>query len=273
MTPLIVTVAPNGARRTKADHARLPVTPAEIAREAELCCAAGATVLHLHVRNGEGRHSLDPVHYRAAIAAVRSALGERMVVQVTTAAAGRYGPTDQMTVVRQLHPEAVSLALTELIPDDAAAGEAAAFLSWLRREQIAPQYILYTPNDVARFHGLHRRGVIPQRRPFALFVLGTYADPTELRPRDVLPYLKAHDADCPWAIAAVGPSESACALTAAGLGGHAQVGFENNLWLVDGRLAASNVELVEPIAAGARLLGRDLADITTTRAFLAETAR
>ncbi len=98
-----------------------------------------------------------------------------MVIQVTTEAAGRYSPTDQMTVVRQLHPEAVALVLTELIPDDAAAGEAAAFLSWLRREQIAPQYILSTPNDVARFHGLRRRGVIPQRRPFALFVLGHYS--------------------------------------------------------------------------------------------------
>ena len=273
MTPLIVAVAPNGGRWSKADHPRLPLTPIEIAHDAELCCAAGATVLHLHVRDRDGRHSLDPVHYRTAIAAVRSAIGEHMVIQVTTEAVGRYSPTGQMTVVRQLHPEAVALALAELIPDDAATGPAAAFLSWLKREQIAPQYLLYTPNDVARFHGLCRRGVIPQRRPFALFVLGHYAASTEVRPRDLLPYLKAHDADCPWAICAVGPSESACVLTAAGLGGHAQVGFEHNLWHADGRLAASNAELIEPIATGARLLGRRVADIATTRALLADTAR
>jgi 3-keto-5-aminohexanoate cleavage enzyme len=275
MTPLVVMVAPNGARRTKADHANLPLTPAEIAREAELCCAAGATVLHLHVRGVEDRHSLDPRLYRAAIDAVRGALGDRIAIQITTETAGRYGPSDQMTVVRQLHPEAVSLALAELVPDDAAAGDAAAFLNWLRRERIAPQYILYTPNDVARFHALHRRGVIPQRRPFALFVLGRYVEtaaPTQPRPRDVLPYLKAHDAACPWAVCAFGPSECACVLTAAGLGGHARVGFENNLWLVDGSLASSNADLVAQVAAGARLLGRPLADIATTRAFLAETA-
>jgi uncharacterized protein (DUF849 family) len=268
-------VAPNGVRRTKADHPQLPLTPAEIAREAELCCAAGATILHLHVRGSEGRHSLDPKLYRAAIEAVRQALGDRVAIQVTTEAGNRYGPTDQIAVVRQLRPEAVSLALPELIPDDAAAGEAAAFLSWLKREHIAPQYILYTPNDVARFHALHRRGVIPQRRPFALFVLGRYVRPTaptELRPRDLLPYLKAHDADCPWAVCAFGPRESACVVTAAGLGGHVRVGFENNLWLVDGRVAASNADLVEQVAVGARLLGRPLADIATTRAFLAETA-
>ena len=79
MTPLVVMVAPIGARRTRADHPNLPLTPAEIAHEAELCCAAGATVLHLHVRGAEDRHSLDPGLYRAAIDAVRarSATGSR----------------------------------------------------------------------------------------------------------------------------------------------------------------------------------------------------
>ena len=114
--------------------------------------------------------------------------------------------------------------------------------------------------------------MIPQRRPFALLVLGRYAGQIEARPRDMLPYLAAHDADCPWALCAFGRREGACVLTAAGLGGHVRVGFENNLWLADGRLAASNAELVEQVAAGAGLLGREVADVATTRAFLAETA-
>jgi 3-keto-5-aminohexanoate cleavage enzyme len=272
MTPLVVMVAPNGARRTKADHASLPITPAEIAREAVRCAEAGATVLHMHVRDEDGRHSLDPDLYRATIAAVRAAIGERMVIQITTEAVGRYRPADQMRLVRALRPEAVSLALAELIPDDADVGEAAAFLAWLQRERIAPQYILYSPEEVARFHDLRARGVIPQRRPLALFVLGRYADRTEARPQAVLPYLAAHDAECPWSLCAFGPRESACVLTAAGLGGHVRVGFENNLWLADGRLAASNADPVAQIAAGARLLGREIADIATTRAFLAGTA-
>lgn len=272
MIPLVIIVAPTGAQRTKAEHPALPLAPAEIADEALRCCAAGATVVHLHVRDAAGRHSLDPERYRAAIEALREALGERMVVQVSTAAGGRYRVGDQMTVVRQLHPDAVSLRLDELVPDLAAAGEAAAFLHWLKRERIAPQYILRTPNDVARLQALRRRGVIPQRRPFALFSLGRYNGSGEVRPRDMLPYLKAHDASCPWALCAFGPGEAACVLTAAGLGGHARVGFEHNLWRSDGALAASNAELVEQVVAGARLLGREPADITTTRELLAATA-
>jgi 3-keto-5-aminohexanoate cleavage enzyme len=272
MTPLVVMVAPNGARRTKADHANLPITPVEIAREAASCADAGATVLHVHVRDRDGRHSLDAGLYRAALRAVRETLGERIVIQVTTEAVGRYRPAEQMDVVRELHPEAVSLALAELIPDDDATDDAAAFLAWLRHERIAPQYILYSPAEVARFHDLRRSGVIPQRRPFALFVLGRYADRTEAQPRDVLPYLAAHDADCPWSLCAFGARETACVVTAAGLGGHVRVGFENNLWLSDGRLAASNGELVAQIAAGAKLLGRRVAEIAQTRSLLAETA-
>jgi 3-keto-5-aminohexanoate cleavage enzyme len=272
MTPLVVMVAPNGARRTKADHPELPITPAEIAREAELCCAAGATVLHVHVRDQNGRHSLDPYLYRAALDAVRGKLGERIVIQVTTEAVGRYSPAEQMAAVRALRPEAVSIALAELMPDDGAADQTAAFLDWLRRERIAPQYILYAPDEVARFHDLRGRGVIPQRRPSALFVLGRYAERTEAQPGDLLPFLAAHDTECPWAVCAFGRREAACVLTAAGLGGHARVGFENNLWLAAGGLAASNAQLVEQVAAAARLLDREVADIGATRAFLAETA-
>jgi uncharacterized protein (DUF849 family) len=267
----VVAVAPNGARRTKADHAQLPITPAEIAREAELCATAGASVLHLHVRDGDGRHSLDPALYRAAIDAVRQRLGERMVIQITTEAAGRYGPGEQMATVREVHPEAVSLGLTELIPNEEAIEDAATFLAWLRRERIAPQYILYSPQEVARFHDLRGRGVIPQRQPFALFVLGRYAERTEAQPHDVLPYLAAHDPECPWALCAFGRRESACVLTAAGLGGHVRVGFENNLRLANGRLAMSNAELVAQVAAAAPLLGRKAADIWATRAFLRAT--
>ena len=50
MTPLVVMVAPNGARRTKADHANLAITPTEIADEAARCARAGASVLHVPVR-------------------------------------------------------------------------------------------------------------------------------------------------------------------------------------------------------------------------------
>jgi uncharacterized protein (DUF849 family) len=103
-------------------------------------------------------------------------------------------------------------------------------------------------------------------------VLGRYSEQVEVWPRDVLAYLKAHDLDCPWALCAFGPRESACVLTAAGLGGHVRVGFENNLRLADGRPAENNAELVAQAAGAAPLLGRARGDIGTTRALIAAAA-
>jgi len=104
---LIVAVAPNGARRSKADHPALPLTAAEIGREAARCRDAGAAIIHLHVRDRDGRHLLDADAYREAIAAVRRAAGDEIIIQVTTEAAGRYAPETQRAVMRELHPEAL----------------------------------------------------------------------------------------------------------------------------------------------------------------------
>ena len=272
MDPLVVTVAPNGARRSKADHPHLPMTPDELAAEAERCSAASATVIHLHVRTADGRHSLDPELYRSAMHAVRMAVGERMAIQLTTESVGLYTPEAQIGVVRELRPEAVSLALRELIPDEAHIHQAADFLHWLRDERIAPQYILYTPDDVIRFHELRRRGVIPQLHPWVLFVLGRYAEAEESRASDLLCYLRHHEDGSPWSACAFGQTEAATVLTAAGLGGHVRVGFENNLWLRTGSLAQSNADLVVQIRQEAALVDRTIADIEATRAFLTNTA-
>ena len=118
-SPLIIAVAPNGARKTKADHPALPITPEELAETAARCLDAGASMIHLHVRDDDQKHSLDVSAYRAAIAAIRARVGGELIIQVTTEAVGIYTPAQQMAMVQELEPEAVSLAVRELCPDDA----------------------------------------------------------------------------------------------------------------------------------------------------------
>lgn len=267
--PLMVAVAPNGARKTTADHPALPITPAELARTAATCRAAGASMIHLHVRDRDGRHTLDVDAYRAAIAAVRAEVGQDMVIQATSEAVGLYQPAEQMAMVRELRPEAVSLAVREILPDAAAEPAAGAFLGWLHRERILPQYILYSAEDVARFADLAARGIVPGERHLLLFVLGRYSKDQQSLPADLLPFLAAREPETAagkdWSICAFGRQEAACALTAAALGGHVRVGFENNLLLPDGRVAPDNAALVAGVAAGAVVIGRPLADADQAR--------
>jgi uncharacterized protein (DUF849 family) len=266
--PLILAVAPNGARKTKADHPALPMTPREIAREAARSAEAGAAMIHLHVRDASGGHSLDPETYRDAIAAVRRETGDRLIVQVTSEAVGRYSAAEQMAMVRALKPEAVSLALKEILPEGAEEAPVAGFLAWVAREEILPQFILYDAAELARFGELVARGIIPDGPHFLLFVLGRYSKDQTSAPRDLLPFLQAREGADPWALCAFGRREVACAVTAAALDGHARVGFENNLYLPDGRLAPDNAALVAAVAEGARTIGRPLADAAEARAVL-----
>ncbi|UCH76045.1 MAG: 3-keto-5-aminohexanoate cleavage protein [Rhodospirillales bacterium] len=264
--PLILAVAPTGGRKTKTDHPAIPVTIEECARTAAACREAGAAMIHLHVRDADLRHSLDAVTYKDAIAAVERETGGDMIIQMTTEALGIYRPEEQMAAVREVRPEAVSVAIRELCPAEESVVPFGDFLRWLAQEGIAPQFILYSPEECESFADLCRRGVVPYERPFVLFVLGRYKPGQNSVPADLLPFIQASgERMLDWAICAFGPREGACALTAAALGGHARVGFENNIYLADGTVAPDNAALVRQIVDAARLLGRAPADAGRAR--------
>lgn len=268
--PLVSAVAPNGARRTKVDHPALPMTAEDMAKTAAACHEAGAALLHLHVRDKEGKHSLDVDAYRDSIAAVKRAVGDGLIIQATSEAAGVFERPAQVAMVQGLKPEAVSLALRELLPEGFDEKEGAAFFAWCLRERIQVQYILYSAAEVTRFVDLHARGIIPQEHPFVLYVLGRYTAGQRSTPDDLLPFLEAGKGLKRWAVCAFGPREAACALTAVALGGHSRVGFENNLQAADGSQAADNAALIAGVSAGARAMGRPLADAATARHLLAD---
>ena len=236
--------APNGARKIKADHPALPIAPSELADCAESILEAGASIMHVHVRDDDNRHSLDVDRYRAAIDAIRERVDDRLVIQVTTEACGIYSAGQQMDMVRQLKPEAVSLGLNELCPNVTAEAAAREFFSWLQTENVMAQYILYSPEEVVRFNLLREKGVIPDTRPFVLYVLGRYSDDLTGDPRDLELFSAAAEKDTEWAVCCFGKSEQTAASLASAMNGHTRVGFENNLLAPDGGTATNNAALV-----------------------------
>ncbi|HLS69624.1 MAG TPA: 3-keto-5-aminohexanoate cleavage protein [Kiloniellales bacterium] len=270
--PLFLAVAPNGARKTREDHPALPISPEELAATAQSCQAAGAAMIHLHVRDAAGAHSLDSGRYREATAAIREVCGDRIVIQITTEAVGRFTPDQQMACVREVLPEAASFAVRELIADANAEAEAKRFFAWVQEAGIQAQFILYSPEDVSRFEDLVTRRVLPPGPHFLLFVLGRYSKGQLSSPSDLLPFLQAHTQAHPWSLCAFGPRETACAVTAAGLNGHARVGFENNFLLPDGTRAPDNAALVQAVATGAASIGRPLGTAAQLRRLCSRSA-
>lgn len=255
---MLIAVAPNGARRSKQDHPALPITPVELAETAAACLDAGAAMLHLHVRDGCGRHTLDALTYQRAIEEITATVGERVLIQITSEAAGIYSREEQMEAVRRLAPRCLSLALREILPDNSAQGTAGEFLRELRDIGTLVQYILYSPREVAWYEELCDRGVIPGAAHFLLFVLGRFGGKSA-DSDDLLPYVSALRRKSNWMACAFGGNEHQVVQRAAALGGHARVGFENNLLMPGGNTAPDNAALVRVAAEAARAAGRRIA--------------
>lgn len=240
-------VAPNGATKTQDDHPALPITLDEVTETARACVRAGADGLHLHLRDGGGGHLLDSGAYREALTHLAGAL-PGLPVQITTEAAGRYGPGHQKYVALNAGATLVSAAWREISREPGAA----AFYEAAAERGIAVQHILY---DLSDAEGL--AATLPERllRDPALqliFVLGRYVEGQVSSPDMLRPFTgwMAGEGIAPdWMLCAFGQGETDCLVAGRRAGGKCRVGFENALVNADGTRAADNAERVAEVAA------------------------
>src|SRR5207244_10860746 len=81
----LITVAPTGAESQKSAVPALPVTLDELVTTAKECQAAGAAVIHVHIRDGQARPTLDLARLTDTVAALREGTG--LIVQLSTGGA------------------------------------------------------------------------------------------------------------------------------------------------------------------------------------------
>ncbi len=246
----LIMAAPNGARKTKSDHPNLPISIDEVVAEARACRLAGAAMLHSHVRDKNGAHVLDHGLYRELLAAMKQEVPD-MLCQITTESVGIFSPKEQAECLKEVQPDFASVAIREITGDQS--GTAIDFAKGALADADAAgtriQYILYDIRDLGLLRQLHERGMLPDRPLDILYVLGKYnpgfiSSPDELDPflQSDLGFIRS------WMICAFGPEEYTSMIKAAKAGGHARVGFENNLMLKDGTIAPSTSALVEQLA-------------------------
>ena len=241
-------VAPNGARKTKADHPALPITLDEIVADAIACRDAGAGGLHLHLRDTEGGHILDAGLYREALVELRQAVPE-MVLQITTEAVGLYTAEQQQNVVENVNPEAVSISLVEML-GGTDTSTAVAFYSRCAEADMAVQHILYAERDMKLMSDMFASSAIDPDAVQLLFVLGRYSQDQQSAPSDLTPFIQWMQSHCPsaeWAACAFGKHETKCLVAADREGGSVRVGFENSFFNDNGEVASSNAERVREL--------------------------
>lgn len=242
--PLIM-IAPNGARLGKADHPALPLSVGEIAQTAKACRGAGADALHLHVRDRNGDHALDPRLYREALAHLATEVPD-MPVQITTEAVGRFSVEEQFACLSDLRPQWTSVSVREMSRDVHIARRLYAFA---HDNGTRLQHILYDTADATLLAQWQADGIVQPDQNEVILVLGRYADGLPSDPEALRVFHAALPPDTPWMICAFGSSEHACLREAARLGGDLRVGFENSRTAGDGTEWADNAASVTALVA------------------------
>jgi uncharacterized protein (DUF849 family) len=102
----LITVAPTGAETAKSDAPALPCSIDELVDAARACEAAGAAVIHVHLRDDDARPTLDLTRAKAAIAAIREATD--LVVQISSGGAVTDSEADRLAVL-DADPDGASL--------------------------------------------------------------------------------------------------------------------------------------------------------------------
>lgn len=240
-----IMVAPNGARRGKADHPVLPVTIPEIVAAARACRDLGADALHLHVRDAAGVHTLDPGIYREALAELAAHV-PGLPVQITTEAAGLFDVAVQYRCLTDLRPAHASIAVREIARDVDLAPRIYAACA---EQGTRVQHILYDGDDIARLRVWRAQDIVRPGQDAVLFVLGRYSAGQVSAPEDIAPFRAAMPEAADWMVCAFGPAEHACLLAAAAQGASLRVGFENSLTRADGTPHPDNAASVSELVS------------------------
>lgn len=254
-----IMVAPNGARRGKADHPALPITDTEMVATAIACQQAGADGIHLHIRDDAGNHLLDALRYKDLLDEL-GAVTPDLYLQVTSEAAGRYSACEQRDMVQALCPDHVSVAMREMVPKSSDWDEASDFYNWAFETSVDIQHILYTPLEVRNFVIAINEGKIPGTNHLIQLVQGKYTNDANgvHDSKSLVDYLyelnQAEGMSFDWMVCAFGKNETVDLVRAVKMGGKIRVGFENSLWNADGKLAEDNAERVRLIHDAVRNL-------------------
>jgi uncharacterized protein (DUF849 family) len=232
---MLLQAALNGAR-TKADHPAMPVLPDELAQDAAKCVARGAGSIHLHPRDADGRERLDPDVIDPVVRLVRAACG--LPICVST---GAWIEPDIERRVEQIRkwrePDLATVNVCEEGADDVIA----ALLEAGVEIEAGISYV----EDVGRLVAF---GVADRVTRILVEPVDLTAEEAEEVVDEIHRSLDSHALVAPRLQHGDGEATWVLVADAVRRGIDTRIGFEDTLFMPDGRLAASNAELVR--AAG-----------------------
>lgn len=260
---VVITVAVTGSIGDKSKHPDLPVSPQEIAASALAANAAGASVVHVHVRDPQtAEPAMDFALYQEVVQRIRAS--SDMLINLTTGAGARIIPDDSDAVglgpgtswsspakrtehVVQLKPELCSLDVGSMNFGPRVFANALPHIedmaARIKNAGVKAELEVFDMGHIEIGKHLIKKGLVDRPPIFQLCLGIAWGIPADSK--NMLTMQAALPPDAVWAGFGVGPASFAMVAQSALLGGNVRVGFEDNFYLRRGVAAKSNAELVE----------------------------
>jgi len=268
--PVVITVAITGAVPKKKDNPAVPVTPAEQVESTQQAFEAGASLVHIHVRNPDESPGSDPEMYGRVQEGVRKYC-PGMIVQFSTGGRGR--EHSKRGAMLYLKPDMASLATGSVNfptaiyenPPDFVEGLAKAMIE----NDVKPEVEVFDLAMLYNAANLVKKGLLKDP-PHVQFVMGIQnAMPARKSIFDFLrSELKEVLPNATWVAAGTGRFQWEVNKWCMEAGVHVRTGLEDNLKIEDDRLAASNAELVKKVVDNCERYGRRPATTVEARKIL-----
>jgi uncharacterized protein (DUF849 family) len=284
---VLITCAVTGNQTTPEMTPHLPVTPQEIAEACLGAAAAGAAVVHIHVRDPKtGRPSMEIDHYRDVVDRIR-ARNREVILNLTTGPGGRFAPDkddpkvagpgttltkpeNRVAHIALLKPDICTLDLNTMNSGKEVVintpPNVRRMAAVIREARVRPEIELFDSGDISLCGDLISDGTL-EGPILCSIVMGVKygfqpSPETVLYARGMLP---------PGAVwTAFGTGRMAFPMVAQSYlaGGHVRVGLEDAIYLDKGVLAQSNAAMVEKARGIVESLGGQIATAREARALL-----
>lgn len=268
MKPAIISCAITGNKTTREMNPNLPLTPLEQGIAAEQAVLAGASIIHLHVREDDGTESHRLERFEESVYEITKRVPEA-ILEVSTR-----GAAEDSMVYRgnclDLRTEMCSLNIGTLNIGDEVflnpPSEVFPLIEKIYASGSIPELDCFDIGHLEQAKSLLQRGILRGPLHF-LFVLGIPGGVSG-DIRNLLHFLAMMPPDAHWSAVGIGKHQLPVAVHTLLLGGNIRVGLEDAVWYRKGELARSNAQLVTRVAEMSRELGRPVATPDEARKLL-----
>lgn len=260
MEKLIITAAICGAEVTKEQNPNVPYSIDEIVNEAYLAYSAGASIIHLHVRKPDGTPTQDYDIFKACFEKI-SACCKDVIIEPSTGGAIGMSNKERLTPLK-LKPSLATLDCGTLNfgGDDVFTNTENTIIEFSKAMaalNIKPELEVFDKGMVDTAIRLLKLNILKSPLHFN-FVMGVKGG-ISASMMDLSFLIHSLPPLSTYTVTGIGKNQFLMAAHAIASGGHVRVGFEDNLFIEKGKLAASNAELVKKIVRMAKELGREIA--------------